>query len=293
MDINKYSTKGKLSVASVNAVSDLEESDIYEVLWLAKNLKRRQTMKENLKDFEGRNVVIMLGSKNSNMRISFELAVGRLGGKTLYLSPTDDGFLSGLTYKDVMIAIGRYGANGMIVKDDEKVETGLPVINLCGSVNICNVLANLLTVWETTGRLSGIKMLAIGNGKNTDANEVNVYHKCGVSITLACPKESQPDSEVIEKASQFGDLVVGNDPYVFLPKKDIVSSVWGETDSICVTKEMMDCAPRAHYIHSLPVRHGEEVEEDVLYGERSLTFEQAENLIYVEQALMLLLFGNQ
>lgn len=292
MDINKYGIKGKLSISSVNSVADLDESDIYEVLWLAKNLKRRQNMKENLKDFEGKNVVIMLGSKNSNMRISFELAVGRLGGKTLYLSPADDGFLSGLTYKDVMIAISRYGANGMVVKENDKVDAGISVINLGNGADVCNVLANLMTVWEKTGKLSGVKMLSLGSGSALDANEANAYSKCGVLLTVICKKEDMPDEDTVEEASQFGDITISDDLYKYLGQTDIISSAHSENGCICVTQKIMNAAPDAYYLHSLPIRHGEEVEESVLYGEKSLVFEQTENLIYIEQALMLLLFGN-
>lgn len=293
MDINKYGVKGRFSLRSVNTVGELEESDIYEVLWLAKKLKRRQAMKETLKDFAGRNVVIMLGSKNSVKRISFELAVGRLGGKTLYFSPDDADFAGGLTYADAMKAISSYGANGIILKnDDTNGLGGLPFINLADVPDVCNILANLFTVWEAAGRLSGLSLLGVGSGKNLCADEINAYAKCGVSVMLACSELASPDVETIAKSSQFGDLIVVHDAFKAAVSADLITSAAGENDGYYVSEELMDAAPRAYYIHSLPVKHGEEVDESVLYGKKSLAFMQAENLIYVEQALMLLLFGD-
>lgn len=294
MDINKYGVKGKLSFASLGDIEDALEADIYEILWLAKNLKRRQTMKENLKEFDGKTVVIMLGSQNSTVRISFELAVQRLGGKTLYLSPKDADFAGGLTYLDAMTAIGRYGASGMVFKD-EKGESGdmpLPFINLCGSPDACNVLANIFTVWEKTGRLSGLKLLIFGDGKSISAGEINAYAKCGASVTLACPEKNAPSAEAVGRASQFGDLAVVSD-ISKAAGADVITSSGGKRSRYTVTEEIMAAFPSAYYIHPLPVKHGADAEDGVLYGERSLVFDQAENLVYIEQAVMILLFGGR
>lgn len=117
MDINKYGAKGKIGIRHLFSAADLEEGQIYEILHLARKLKQKQQVKEKLGVFDGKNVAIMLRSSSSRARISFELAVNRLGGKTLYLSPNDSDFLKGLTYLDAANMLHRYGVNGLVVKN--------------------------------------------------------------------------------------------------------------------------------------------------------------------------------
>ena len=186
--------------------------------------------------FDGKNVAIMLKSSSSRIRISFELAVNRLGGKTLYLSPSDTDFLNGLTYLDAANMLYRYGVNGIVVKNltaDEisqfKTFGKLPVIALKdGRGSPCQILASLYTVWETAGRLSGVKLLVAGDCRRVNAEELNAYAKCGVEVTLCCPKECLPDDELFEKISQFGEVKIVHDLSAALKNADIVTSVHGE-----------------------------------------------------------------
>ena len=176
MEINKYNPKGKMSTKHVFSVSDLEEGDIYEILHLARKLKQKQQVKEKLSVFEGKNVAIMLQSSSSRVRISFELAINRIGGKTLYLSPSDADFYRGLTHLDAAHILRAYGVNGLVAKNlapdavAQLKTNALPVIHLKdGRDSACQVLANLFTMWEAAGRLSGVKYAALGNLKSPAA----------------------------------------------------------------------------------------------------------------------------
>lgn len=303
MDINKYGAKGKLGAAHLFSLAELDEGQIYEILHLARKLKQKQQVKEKLGVFDGKNVAIMLKSSSSRIRISFELAVNRLGGKTLYLSPNDTDFLNGLTYLDAANMLYRYGVNGLVVKNLTAEEVAqfktfgkLPVIALKdGRGSPCQILASLYTVWDTARRLSGVKLLVAGDCRRVNAEELNAYAKCGVEVTLCCPEECSPDEQLFEKLSQFGDVKIERDLKAAIKNADIVTSVRGEEAPAVlapykITAEMLNASPAAKYLHVLPVKHGEEVEDEVLYGDKSVAFERAGNLIFAEQSLMMLLF---
>ena len=299
MDINKYSPKGRMSTKHVFSVSDLEEGDIYEILHLARKLKQKQQVKEKLGVFEGKNVAIMLKSSSSRIRISFELAINRIGGKTLYLSPADEDFYRGLTYLDAAHILGAYGVNGLVAKDlsaeavAQLKNNPLPVINLKeGRDSACQVLANLYTVWETTGRLSGVKYAALGNFRKPATEGVNAYVKCGVEVTLCAPEALLPSGEALRGLVQFGDVVLATSALQAVKNADVITTVWdggGDLAGYAVTEDLFG-QTSAKYLHVLPVRHGEEVADSVLYGARSAVFARAANLIYVEQAMVMLYF---
>ena len=196
----------------------------------------------------------------------------------------------------------RYGVNGLVVKNLAAEEAAqlkafgkLPVVALRdGRGSSCQILASLFTVWEKTGRLSGAKLAVLGDCRAVNAEELNAYAKCGAEVTLCCPEDCRPDAALYEKLSQFGEVRVTADVAAAVKNADIVTSACREGEDFPaayrITKELMELSPAAKYMHVLPVRHGEEVSDDVLYGERSAAFDRAGNLIYAEQALMMLLF---
>ncbi len=301
MDINKYNPKGKMSTKHIFSVSDLEESDIYEILHLARKLKQKQQVKEKLSVFDGKNVAIMLKSSSSRVRISFELAINRIGGKTLYLSPSDADFYRGLDYLDVAHILRSYGVNGLIVKNLSAEAVAqlrgnvLPVIHLKdGRSSACQILANLYTMWEASGRLTGMKYAALGNFVAPEAEEINAYVRCGAEVTLCAPEDLLPSGEQLRNISQYGDVLLTSSVAKAVGNADIVTTVWdGEIDrltSYAATEELFRENPKAKYLHVLPVHHGTEVADSVLYGERSAVFTRAANLIYVEQAMVMLYF---
>lgn len=307
MDINKYKTKNKLSAKHLFGIGDFDEADIYETLWLAKSLKRRQTMKEKLTELSGKNIALMLGSANSRMRVSFELAVGKMGGRTLYVSPNDIDFSAGLTYLDAITALARCGVGALVVRNDDsevisslQKNSPIPVINILDTFkNPCHVLANLFTIWEKTGRLSDVNMTFVGNCRLLDAVGLNAYSKCGISLTLCCPKGFEPNNDELESASQYGDIIVSDNITAACNNADIISSRFMDTAdadamrAFAVTTSTMQAAkPDAVFMHILPVRHNAEVTDEVVYGKSSVVFDQAENLIYTQQALLLLLMNN-
>lgn len=308
MNINQYNPKGKLTVKHLLNIDDFDETNIYEVLHLARKIKSLSKVKEKYLPFQDETLGLMISSKNSRSRISFELAVKGLGGNTLYLSPHDVDFTNGMTYLDVITLLSKYGVKGMVVvvDDDKAKELGtvspLPLINLKDSTNNpCQLLANLLTIWEKKGSLSGNTLSYLGNSLELSANTLKTYTKCGVTLTIASPKNLTIDQAKLDNASQYGDILVTDDVYKAVANADFISSRFGNDESLSeedkqslkdyiVTNEVLNSAKQdASFMHVFPVNHNE-VSEEVLYGNRSIVFDQSENLIYVEKALMILLF---
>lgn len=308
MNINQYTPKSKLTVKHLLNIDDFDEANIYEVLHLARKIKTLSKVKEKFLPFQDETLGLMISSQNSRSRISFELAVKGLGGNTLYLSPHDVDFSKGMTYYDAITLLSRYGVKGIVVVvDDQKAKelgtkSPLPLINLKNSVNNpCQLLANLMTIWEKKGNLSGNTLSYLGNSLELTADTLKAYAKCGVTLTIASPKNLTISQEELDNASQYGDIFVTDDVYQAVKNADFISSRFGMATDLneegksslkdyIVTDEVLNSAkPNAMFMHVFPLNHSE-VSEDVLYGERSIVFDQAENLIYIEKALMILLF---
>ena len=308
MNINQYNPKGKLTVKHLLNIDDFDETNIYEVLHLARKIKSLSKVKEKYLPFQDETLGLMISSNNSRSRISFELAVKGLGGNTLYLSPHDVDFTKGMTYLDAITLLSRYGVKGMVVVvDNDKVKelgtvSPLPLINLKDSTNNpCQLLANLLTIWEKKGCLSGNTLSYLGNSLELSADTLKTYAKCGVTLTRASPKNLTIDTAELDNASQYGDILVTDDVYKAVANADFISSRFGNAEILSeedknslknyiVTNEVLNSAkPDTSFMHVFPVNHNE-VSEEVIYGNRSIVFDQAENLIYVEKALMILLF---
>lgn len=313
MDINRYSPKHKLNAKNLLNADDFSESDIYEVLHLARTIKLQKQFKESMRPFENDAVGMLISSANSRMRVSFELAVKQLGGETLYLSPNDVDFSNGLTPYDAINVLKRYGVKGIVIKNGDNellsslsASSPLPLINVLDATNNpCQVLANLFTMWERKGALSGLSLAYVGNATDFKAHTLKAYSKCGISLTISSPESLALNENELDEASQFGDIVTVTDPYVAVKNVDFISSRFSfasgekpsDDDKIAlapyrVDNDLLSCAkPDAYFMHILPVEHSIEVDEEVLYGDKSLVFDQAENLLYIEKALLILLFN--
>jgi len=313
MDINRYSPKHKLNTKNLLNADDFSESDIYEVLHLARTIKLQKQFKESMRPFENNAVGMLISSANSRMRVSFELAVKQLGGETLYLSPNDVDFSNGLTPYDAINVLKRYGVKGIVIKNGDNellsslsASSPLPLINVLDATNNpCQVLANLFTMWERKGSLSGLSLAYVGNATDFKAHTLKAYSKCGISLTISSPESLTLNENELDEASQFGDIVTVTDPYLAVKNADFISSRFSfasgekpsDDDKIAlapyrVDNDLLSCAkPDACFMHILPVEHSIEVDEEVLYGDKSLVFDQAENLLYIEKALLILLFN--
>jgi ornithine carbamoyltransferase len=296
-------------------VNDWDAEDLVVVLDLADKLKAR--LKQGILDphLEGRTLGMIFTKPSTRTRVSFETGIAQLGGTGLYLSANDLQLGRGETIKDTAIVLSRY-LDAIMIRTfaqadvDELAEHAeIPVINgLTDEFHPCQALADVMTIRERLGTLEGVRVAYLGDGNNVCHSLMVACAKLGASFIAATPEGYEPDPEVVawarEAASASGasvDLV--HDPTVAARGADVLyTDVWASMGQDAEReKRLRDLAgfqvdarilglasERAIVMHCLPAHYGEEVTEEVLHGPRSAAWDQAENRLHAQKALMAL-----
>ena len=292
---------------------DLSLEDITLILDTADRLKREQkTGKKH--DFPAGKTLAMIFAKNSTRtRVSFETGIFQLGGQGIFLSNADSQLGRGEPVQDTARVLSRYCDCIMIrTFDQEEVEklaqyAEIPVINgLTDQFHPCQVLADLMTIREHKGRLKGLKICYIGDGNNM-ANSIIVGGlKCGMDVSAACPADYRPHRDVLGYAAGVTDcrFELTDQPAVAAKGADVIfTDVWasmGQEEEAekrklafagyQVNDEIMALAsPGCMVQHCLPAHRGEEITEKVFEEHASEIFDEAENRLHAQKAVMYLL----
>lgn len=295
---------------------DLSQAEIFEILDLADQLKKEQ--KAGIPhDFPKGKTLAMIFAKNSTRtRVSFEVGMFQLGGHALFLSNETSQVSRGEPIEDTARVLSRYCDCIMIrTYEQEEVEllakhATVPVINgLSNQFHPCQVLADLMTIREIKGKLQGLKIAYVGDGFNM-ANSIIVGGiKCGMDVSIACPSGYEPDHEVIEFAKNADNLHfhMGTDPKEAVKDADIVfTDVWSSMgheeehkrrlekfEGYQVNDELMALAKKDAIVqHCLPAHKGEEISAKVFEDHADEIFEEAENRLHVQKAVMSILMKN-
>jgi ornithine carbamoyltransferase len=257
----------------------------------------------------------MLFEKHSTRtRVSFEAGIFLLGGGALFLAPQQTHLDRGEPLEDTARVLGRY-LNGLVVRTHghDRIETlaqwsGLPVINALTDRNHpCQLLADLLTVQELRGSLEGLVAAWIGDGNNMAYSWVAAARQLGFSLRLACPKGYEPDGELLDSALKAGaDIVLTTDPREAARGAQVINTdAWAsmgqEEEKEARQKAfagyqvntglLRAAAPQAIVLHCLPAYRGQEITDEVIEGPFSAVFQQAENRMYVQMAVLEALAG--
>jgi ornithine carbamoyltransferase len=241
--------------------------------------------------------------------VSFEMGIRQLGGEGLFLSGADIQLGRSETIADTIRVLQRFDINGVMIRTfkqsdvEELARYGdIPVINgLTDLCHPCQVLADLLTVWEHKGRLSGLKLAFFGDGFNMANSLLAGFAKCGVNVAIACPKGGyEPDKRFIAEAEKYADITITHDPKQAAKGADIVYTdvffSMGEavdeekrrllTEFQVDGKIMAAANDGAIFMHCLPAHRGEEVTESVLESPASVVFDEAENRLHAQKAVL-------
>lgn len=292
-------------------LGDLSKEEIYSILNLADQLKfeRKNGIK---KDYLKNKTLGMIFQKSSTRtRVSFEVGMYELGGNALFLSNRDLQIGRGEPVQDTARVLSRY-LDGIMIRTFEQKEVedfaaygSIPVINaLTDYCHPCQVLADLMTIREIKGGLKGLKMCFIGDGNNM-ANSLMVGAlKTGMSFSIACPKGYEPDAELMKWATspEFeGKFAMTTDCKEAAKDADVIyTDVWasmgeeGEKDirekafrGYQVNSELMSVAKKdCMVLHCLPAHRGEEITADVFEAHASEIFEEAENRLHAQKAVL-------
>ena len=294
-------------------LSDLTRADICQILDLADQLKFDLKHGVSRQPLLGKTLAMIFAKSSTRTRVSFETGIYQLGGLGMFLSSQDLQLGRGEPISDTARVLGRY-VDGIMIRtfaqdDVEQLArySGVPVINgLTDYAHPCQILADLMTIREKQTALEGGKICFIGDGNNVCNSLIVGAKLCGMTISVACPKGHEPH----ESATQFAgeSLTLTTDPMEAAAGADVVyTDVWASMGQEAeaaerarifnpyqVNAELMRAAkPKAMVLHCLPAHRGEEITEDVLEAHADEIFEQAENRLHAQKAVMCLLMGDR
>jgi ornithine carbamoyltransferase len=292
-------------------VADWSGEELLSALDLADDLKERQARHEEHHLLPGRTLGMIFQKPSTRTRVSFEVGIYQLGGAGLYLAASDLQLGRGETLRDTATVLSRY-LDGLMIRtfaQDDVEELArratIPVINgLTDSAHPCQALADVMTIRERLGRLEGVRIAYLGDGNNVCASLMVAAAKLGMELVAATPEGYEPDPRVVEIAREAGGAVeLNHDPREAAQGADVLyTDVWtsmGQEEEkerrlrdlagFGIDDELVGLAgDEAIVLHCLPAHYGEEITEDVLYGRQSAVWDQAENRLHAQKALMAL-----
>jgi ornithine carbamoyltransferase len=304
--------KGK----SLASLYDLTREEIEQILKTTELLKLQLLRGQGHPLLKGKTLAMIFEKPSTRTRVSFEVGMWQLGGYALYLSSGDLQLGRGETIADTAQVLSRY-VDGIMARVfshqtilDLVKSSRAPVVNgLSDFSHPCQGLADLFTVYEKKGRLSGLKMAYVGDGNNVAHSLLFGCSKVGMNITLACPKGYDPNPEVVSKAKEEGkkngcEVKVMRDPNQAVKGADVVyTDVWASMgkekeheERVKVFKPfqvnvgLVKGAKEDYlFMHCLPAHRGEEVTDEVADSPNSVIFDQAENRMHSQKALLALI----
>ena len=293
------------------AVTDLTRDEILRLFDLAGRMKSGAYRETPL---AGKTLAMIFAKSSTRTRVSFEVGTYQLGGQALFLSSRDIQLGRGEPISDTARVLSRY-VNGLMIRtfDHGEVEqlarhATIPVINgLTDLSHPCQVLADLFTVREALGGWDKKRIAWVGDGNNMANSWIEAAHVLGFELRLACPEGYEPNRGIFERAKSAGACIsITEVPEEAVEGAHVVNTdVWasmgqeGEADSrrnafrgYTVDSGLMKLAdPKAIFLHCLPAHRGEEVTADVIEGAQSRVWDEAENRLHVQKALLATLMG--
>jgi len=296
-------------------VSDFSKEEILETLDLAAEVKARFKAWEDYRPFAGRTMAMIFAKPSARTRISFETGFHRLGGHALYLSPDDISIGKREAIKDIARVISRY--NDLIMarlfQHEHILEMAnyadVPVINGLTDYNHpCQIMADLFTIREHKKRLNDLKIVYVGDGNNIVHSWLHLARRLPLHFVCVCPEGYLPDEETVTatRAAGISKIDISHDPTIAVKGADIVyTDVWasmGQKQEAAeraarfagfqVNAQLMAAAgDKALFMHCLPAERDVETTDAVMESEASIVFDQAENRMHAQNAIMLKVTG--
>jgi ornithine carbamoyltransferase len=287
-------------------VADWTGEELLRVLDLADDLKERQQRREEHHLLSGRALGMIFQKPSTRTRVSFEVGIAQLGGHGLYLAASDLQLGRGETLRDTATVLSRY-LDGLMIRtfaQDDVEELArhatIPVINgLTDSAHPCQALADVMTIRERLGRLEGVRVAYLGDGNNVCASLMVAAAKLGMEFVAATPVGYEPDPRAVELAgpelthdpreAARGADVLYTDVWTSMGQEEERERRLRDLAGFGIDEELVRLAgANAIVLHCLPAHYGEEITEDVLYGPQSAVWDQAENRLHAQKALMAL-----
>jgi ornithine carbamoyltransferase len=306
-----------LSNKDVLSLLDLSSNEILSIIKLASDLKKELKSGKSRQLLKGKILGMIFQKPSTRTRVSFEAGMFQLGGNTVYLNFNDIQLSRGESIEDTARTLSLY-LNCIIARvydhaDVQKLASfaSIPIINgLSDTFHPCQILADLLTIQENKKELKGLRLAWIGDGDNVCNDLLLGCAKTGINVTAACPRGYEPMHEIVRLAKKEGEgteaeVIVTEDPVVAVKDADVVItdtfvSIGKDEEKNSrqlvflpkyqVNSEIMKLAKKdAIFLHCLPAKRGVEVTAEVIDGNSSVVWEEAENRLHVQKALMYML----
>jgi len=292
------------------SIANYTRQEILDVFSLAKELKEKTKRGEEHHLCKGKTMAMIFAKPSARTRISFETGMYQLGGYALYLSPNDIGIGKRESISDISRVISRY--NDIIMArlfDHKHIEelakyASVPVINGLTDYNHpCQIMADMFTILENRGNLDDLKIAYIGDGNNVANSWINIASTLPFTLTICSPLGYEPDKDTLNRANEknISHIEVISNPEQAVKEADIVyTDVWASMGQeneankrnevfkdYQVNEKLMSLAKSdAKVMHCLPAHRGNEITDDVIDGPQSIVFDEAENRMHVQKAII-------
>ncbi|MCL5031107.1 MAG: ornithine carbamoyltransferase [Bacteroidetes bacterium] len=303
--------KGK----SLISINDLSHEEIWQIFELSSSLKFKQMTGEPHRLLEGKTLGMIFSKPSTRTRVSFEVGIYQLGGIGMYFGPNDLQLKRSESIPDTAKVLSRYLSGIMIRTFDHQDVVDLakyasiPVINgLTDLLHPCQVLTDLFTIYEKKKILKGLKLAYVGDGNNIAHSLLHGCSKVGMNISIASPKDYQPQKQIVDNAlsnakSSGSKIEITEDPVKAVKNADVIyTDVWAsmgqESESekrkkvfknYQVNPKLVKNAKEDYlFMHCLPAHRGDEVVDEVADSANSVIFDEAENRLHVQKAIMAL-----
>ena len=296
-------------------VNDLSKDEFYELIELSKWIKDKIKNNDSYSPMKNKSMAMIFAKPSARTRVSFEAGFYRLGGHALYLGPNDIGIGKRESVADVARVLSRFNDIIMarlfdhdhILKLAENAD--IPIVNGLTEFNHpCQIMADILTILEHRENLDELKITYVGDGNNIVHSWIQLAERIPIKFSCACPEGYEPNNKIVQRCNDVGlsSIKVLHDPFVAVKGADVVyTDVWasmGQKDEaeervnqfqqFQVNEELMKATGKhTLFMHCLPAERGREVTDGVLEADYSIVFDEAENRMHVQNAIMVKLAG--
>jgi ornithine carbamoyltransferase len=299
------------------SIYDLTAEEIGTIFQMAKELKETHRQGVPHRPLEGKTLAMVFEKPSTRTRVSFEAGMYQLGGHALFLNPQDTQLGRGEAIADTTRVLSRY-VDGIMIRTfaQERVEemarfASVPVINgLTDLLHPCQILSDCFTIWEKRGAYRGLKVAYVGDGNNVANSWINGAVRLGFDLWLACPQQYEPDQQILSRAVEESSstIILTHDPKEAVDGAHVVNTdVWtsmgqeGEREDRIKAFQgyqvnaalLRGAREDVLVMHCLPAHRGEEITDEVMDGPHAVVFDQAENRLHVQKAILTLLMGKE
>jgi len=300
------------------SIADLSSDEVWRILELAQRLKEEWKAGGNRPILKGKTLGMIFQKPSLRTRVSFEMGMKHLGGHAIYLSPQEIQLGKRESVADVARVLSRY-VDGIMARvfahsdlEELAAYSRVPVINGLSDYNHpCQALSDLFTIYEKKGRLKGLKLAYVGDGNNVATSLLFATTKVGMDFAIASPPGYQLPEKVASQGKAFAAesgsrLLFTDDPFTAVKDADIIyTDVWTSMGQEAEAEErakifppyqvnaklVAAAKPDVMVMHCLPAHRGQEITDEVADGPHSIVFDQAENRLHAQKAILALLLG--